>query len=101
MKKHYTLLISLCLAAVLFCQSGTFMTISAEETNTKINGNSSLVQLVNLKKYLAKSPRSYNREMDYNADEVNNAEDIVTLRRRILGLPTYDKDGFNNRTVRP
>ena len=58
MKKLYTLLISICLVAVLLCQSGMVLTLSADEVDSVNSGKTvSLTQLVRLKKYLAKISR--------------------------------------------
>ena len=112
MKKLYTLLISLCLAAVLFCQSGMVLTLSADEANS-VNSSKevSLKRLVRIKRYLAQMPRSYDESFDYNEDKSNDAMDTVALRRLLLGLPieseevnetpAYDKDGFNKKVARP
>ena len=112
MKKLYTLLISICLVAVLFCQSGMVLTLSADEVDSVNSGKTvSLTQLVKLKKYLAKMPRSYDESFDYNEDKSNNAMDTVALRRLLLGLPVesekvnetpaHDKDGFYLKVARP
>lgn len=110
MKKVYSLLISVCLAMIIFCQSGLCLSISADETNNSSgnNNNFSLVQLVHLKKRLSGiqtfSASNYNAEMDYNKDGDINAVDIAALRRLILGLPVEpetDEDGYSKQVLRP
>ena len=110
MKKVYSLLISVCLAMIIFCQSGLCLSISADVTNVASgnNNNFSLVQLVRLKKRLSGiqtfSASNYNAEMDYNKDGDINAVDIAALRRLILGLPVEpetDEDGYCNQVIKP
>ena len=111
MKKFHTLLISIFLCAILFCQTGICLTCAAAEADSQsATKNVSLVDLVRLKKHLA-GMRSYITDADYNDDGVINATDIVALRRLLLGLPVdtdnvaktpkIDKDGFYNQVIKP
>ena len=102
MKKLYTLLISLSLAAVVFCQSGSNLTTKAvESASVKSSQDYSLAQLVRLKKDLANMPRTFKKDLDYNIDGKNNAKDIVALKRLLFGLQNYDDDGYYNKVVKP
>ena len=118
MKRIYSLLISIVLCAVIFCQAGLCFTLSADEVNTvDDSGNISLAQLVRLKKILAGIPVPYSVKDDFNYDLNNDGEidatDITILRQLILGIyintdtdtdvkdNTIDKDGFYNQVIKP
>lgn len=109
MKKIKSLLISLLICATLFCQVGGCFTLNAE-TASQDSAKVSLVDLVRLKRNVS-NMKSYDKNMDYNKDGILNAEDIVVLRRMLLGLPVdtesseielkFDKDGYYNKVIKP
>lgn len=87
MKKVFTLLISTCMAAILFCQAGMLFTVNAYEKTTESGKYISLSQLVLLKKYLSRDIEATAKSLDYYEDGTINSMDITALRRYLLGIP--------------
>ena len=106
MKKIYSLLISICLCAVLFCSTGLGLAVTAAKNLQNVNA----VDLVRLKKYLAGEDIDIG-DADYNEDGSINGMDLAALRRIFLGLPVnpeteeqdteFDEDGFYNQVIKP
>ena len=104
MKKLCSLLISICLCAVIFCHAP--LTLTAE-TNT---AKATVIDLVRLKKHLA-GMRSVIGDADYNNDGTIDSRDMASLKRILLGLPAetessskpsvYDKEGYYNQVIKP
>ena len=109
MKKLYSLLISICLCAVIFCQ----MPLSLMAETTALSKNTAtvtVIDLVRLKKHLA-GMRSYISDADYNADGKIDSRDMTALKRILLGLAVedntvsettqFDNDGYYNQVIKP
>lgn len=106
MKKIYSLLISICLCAVLFCGTGLGLAVTAAKNLQNVNA----IDLVRLKKYLSGVEIDIG-DADYNEDGDIDVLDLVALRRIFLGLPVnpeteesgskYDDEGFNNWVYMP
>lgn len=111
MKKIQSLLISIFLCAILFCQTGVCLTSAAVESNSQNTEKIiSVVALVRLKKHLA-GMKSYLIDLDYNEDGKLDSMDVTALRKLLLGLPIDDKnvvklpkfdhDGYYNQVIKP
>lgn len=70
-----------------------------------------IIDLIRLKKHIIanfdnNANSDNNPEFDYNGDNVANAQDLIVLRRILLGLPyqgdsNVDDGGYNNEVVKP
>lgn len=71
-----------------------------------------IIDFIHLEKYITANT-DYNADFDYNGDNNVNAQDLIALKRILLGLPyvsvdpdgkenpEFDDDGFYNDVVKP
>lgn len=98
-------------AALVMCFS--FISSNVYVFAAKDADSLTVIDLVRLKKYIIES-FVYNADFDYNGDNTVNSQDLIALRRILLGLPytpvepdddkedsKFDDDGYYNDVVKP